>query len=258
MAEANDFDAEAHRLFAQLGNGNRQLPPAGGKHFHDLDCVFEHSGTGARVYIGNLNAARSAGILDEHRITRVVNCQDMSTANYHENNPKFKYLRFPIAWWQRAKDVDTSDGILRFFAPLFAWIDEAMAARENVLIHCLAGAHRAGTTGVAVVMYLTKANAMTALMETKNKRPIVDPIMSLGELLLRLDNAMERSKASHGAQKPCQQVPTNVRQTPATGRPLRGTGPLGSSGAAMTGQVLARDVGGASTVANQRCRWPAA
>ena len=49
--------------------------------------------------------------------------------------------------------MDTPQGTLLFFSKVFAWIDHQVQAGRNVLVHCLAGAHRAGTLGVAYCMY---------------------------------------------------------------------------------------------------------
>lgn len=195
-AQGGDYDDAARRLFAQLDQAVRE-PQALASSYRNLDCVFEHPESGARVYIGNIDAARGADILDRQRITRVVNCQDPTSQNFHERNPRFKYLRFPVAWWQKARGMDSAEGVLRFFGPVFDFVDDAMARRENVLIHCLAGAHRAGTTGVAVVMHLSGKDAAVALAECRHRRPAVDPIMSLGELLMRLDQAMTAAKGAH-------------------------------------------------------------
>ena len=42
---------------------------------------------------------------------------------------------------------------LEFTNPMFAFIEEAIAGGESVLVHCLAGAHRAGTTGCACLVH---------------------------------------------------------------------------------------------------------
>jgi protein-tyrosine phosphatase len=41
---------------------------------------------------------------------------------------------------------------LRFFAPVHKFIDESLEKGNNVMVHCLAGAHRAGATGVSYMM----------------------------------------------------------------------------------------------------------
>ena len=54
--------------------------------------------------------------------------------------------------------MNTDKGVLRFFLPVFTFIENKVAMGGNVLIHCLAGAHRAGSTSVSWLMY---ANKMT-------------------------------------------------------------------------------------------------
>merc|ERR1711879_896816 len=96
-----------------------------------------------------------AEILQRHGIFRIVNCQAETSENFFEDVPGFEYLRFPVASWASAPDISTPAGVLLFFDPLFRWVDAAMDGGRNVLIHCLAGCHRAGATGVATLMYLT-------------------------------------------------------------------------------------------------------
>lgn len=224
-----DYDAEARKLFAQLGIAGTLPGPEAltADNYRNLDCVYQHPNTGAKVFIGNIDAAKSFNILKANGIRRVINCQDTTAPNFHEKNPEFQYFRFPVAWWQRAPNMDTDEGVLRFFAPVFSWVDECLASGEHVMIHCLAGAHRAGTTGVATVMHLTKADFRTALVATKRIRPAVDPIMNLGELLQRLDRAMkskghqQRLSSNTGLSSPASSSSTGVGAPGVGTRPRR-------------------------------------
>ena len=49
--------------------------------------------------------------------------------------------------------------------------DEVMChvSGENVLVHCLAGAHRAGTAGVIAVMYLTGLRHVQVTLDTETR-----------------------------------------------------------------------------------------
>lgn len=42
-----------------------------------------------------------------------------------------------------------NDAVRVFTRPVFEFIGDALADGKNVMVHCLAGAHRAGTTGCA-------------------------------------------------------------------------------------------------------------
>ena len=49
--------------------------------------------------------------------------------------------------------MDTNEGILRFYQPYFDFIEKLVANGKNVLVHCLAGAHRAGTAGCSWLIF---------------------------------------------------------------------------------------------------------
>ena len=56
------------------------------------------------------------------------------------------------------------------------------------MIHCLAGAHRAGTAAVAWLMYAEKLSVSEAIILAKSIREEIDPIGSFPELLQGLEN----------------------------------------------------------------------
>ena len=88
----------------------------------------------------------------------------MTSQNYHQKNPKFTYLRFSIGnHYASPWDLDTHEGMLRFMNPLFHFIEKTLGNGQNVLIHCLAGAHRAGTAAVSWLMYADKLTAEKAI-----------------------------------------------------------------------------------------------
>jgi len=191
MGDTNkmDFDEEAHKLFAML---NIELPAAGSApkrpgttkyaSYNYLDAVYQNPATGAKVFIGNRNAAESKETLGQHNITHIVNCQDPKSPNFHEKDPAFTYLRFPIAWWFKSP-VFKDKGVKAYMSKLFDFVDKATAEGHGVLIHCLAGAHRAGTAGVAYIMHAAQVDLPTALAAAKRLRPVVNPI---GQLILLL------------------------------------------------------------------------
>ncbi|KAJ8599428.1 hypothetical protein CTAYLR_007991 [Chrysophaeum taylorii] len=183
-----DWDEEARLLFRRLNmEGIRSR-----EKYRNMDCVYQHPGTGAKLFIGNQTAARSESVLASEAIFHVVNCQDASTANFFERDPRFSYKRFPVSHWWRAPKVETHAGILAFFEHgCHAWIDSKLAAGHNVMVHCLAGAHRAGTTGVSFMMRKGHFDVVTAIRLAKWQRPIVDPVGQLLELLERLQAAYE-------------------------------------------------------------------
>ena len=116
--------------------------------------IYKHPRTNAKIYIGNAQAAQSETILAQHGISRVVNCTD-NMPNFLEGRPGFKYLRFDVSNWGRY--IGSGDNSVRAFTdPLFKFVTESLEGGHSVMVHCLAGAHRAGTTGCACLMHFCK------------------------------------------------------------------------------------------------------
>ena len=57
--------------------------------------------------------------------------------------------------------------VLDFFEPAHAFIDAALEDGKNVMVHCLAGAHRAGTVGVSYMMKSGRMSYTEALRVAK-------------------------------------------------------------------------------------------
>ena len=176
-----DYDAEARILFRKLGlpeDGSGVVPGR----YNQMDVIFQ-SETGAKVYVGNHVAAADINLLQRNKISHIVNCQDVTTRNYHESDPSFSYKRFPISHWRSVKDMDKAEVVGAYFGDVFSWVDAALAGGHSILIHCLAGAHRAGTTGTAFLMHAAKLSATQAIAAAKKMRPAIDPICDFPVLL---------------------------------------------------------------------------
>jgi hypothetical protein len=166
--------------------------PTSNKQFlftREPDAVYQHPKTGAKFYIGDETNAKDLETLTRLKIFHIVNCKGSSGENYHEKNQKFKYLRFEVSSWYSFKDVKSPEGVLKFFGPVHNFIDKGLSEGHNVMVHCLAGAHRAGTTGVSYVMKACDMNFKDALKVTQQRRGIVNPIGGLQDLLMLLDAA---------------------------------------------------------------------
>mmetsp|Transcript_107157 Transcript_107157/g.130745 ORF Transcript_107157/g.130745 Transcript_107157/m.130745 type:complete len:208 (+) Transcript_107157:73-696(+) len=194
-----DYDEEAKKLFALLN-----LPPSGAASdessrlhsYHNLDAVWKHPTTGGQVFIGNATASGQRTILQRNNITHIVNCTSDLPNSFESaaGDPKVQYFRFDIYKFFAVLDLRTNRGVLEFFHPVFQWIDDAVNSGQSVLIHCLAGAHRAGTTGVAYVMHAADLDHQTAITACKRCRPVVDPIGDLTTLLSQLDSARQQRR----------------------------------------------------------------
>merc|ERR1712113_1318750 len=113
----------------------------------------------------------------------VVNC----TTNiecFHKGT--LDYFTFDIAYWRRQAAI--SKELINFIKPVLEFITDVINRGESVLVHCLAGAHRAGTTGIICLMHFEGIDSNTAISMAKNRRPIIEPIGDFRELLSRCDH----------------------------------------------------------------------
>eukprot|EP00546_Thalassionema_frauenfeldii_P008291 CAMPEP_0178916300 /NCGR_PEP_ID=MMETSP0786-20121207/12544_1 /TAXON_ID=186022 /ORGANISM="Thalassionema frauenfeldii, Strain CCMP 1798" /LENGTH=230 /DNA_ID=CAMNT_0020589583 /DNA_START=74 /DNA_END=766 /DNA_ORIENTATION=- len=179
--EATNFDDAARELFAQLN-----LQPTLRQRWNNLDAIWRHPTTGASVYVGNQVAASTKRTLDERDIAAVVNCQDEHSENYFEG--ELSYHRFVIQKLAVSRSVMSAipndnqqqkSVVLPAFQPTFDFIDANLEKGQSVLVHCLAGAHRAGTTGVAFLMYKVGLSMEDAIAAAKQCRPVINPFATL-------------------------------------------------------------------------------
>jgi len=181
-----DFDEEARKLWARLG-----LDPgsgAGGM-YNALDPLWRNPETGGTFFVGNQTAAANLSILERNKITHVINCTD-NMPLYHEGSGRIQYFRFDIT--SHYRKVRTDDDAVAFAQPMLDFVTNALAEGKNVMAHCLAGAHRAGTTGCINLMYFAGYNNRDVVPIAKRLRPIIDPIGDFPELLAKLDRGWQR------------------------------------------------------------------
>ena len=103
---------------------------------------------------------------------------------------------------------NTPEQVVAFFAPAHNFLDKALGEGKNVMVHCLAGAHRAGTTGVSYMMKEGRLRYAEAVKVTKQQRPAVDPISSLKDSLHKLEWAYEKlGHFNKSSEKPKSDLP---------------------------------------------------
>lgn len=196
-SDTTDYDQAAHRLFQQLN-----LEPTLAERYENLNAIWKHSApNGGTVYVGNATAASDRHTLDERNIRAVVNCQGNDTQNFFEDDPRFTYHRFVVSTLasrvclQNRRGPDeggrTITPLQGGFQQAFDFIRHHIEQGHSVLIHCLAGAHRAGTVGTAWIMYQTGTGVTDALALAKKCRPIIDPFGLLLELLHDLESDLK-------------------------------------------------------------------
>jgi hypothetical protein len=173
-----------------------------GDPYSSLDPLWRNPKSGGTFFVGNQMAASNLAMLREHGITHVVNCTD-NMPNYHEDVAKanITYFRFDITSHYRR--VQTEEQAVMFVQPMLNFVERALAKGANVMVHCLAGAHRAGTTGVLCLMHFAHLPVCEAIPIAKRCRPIIDPIGGFPQLLALVERGWQQQKqgAVHPSRK---------------------------------------------------------
>ena len=71
--------------------------------------------------------------------------------------------------------------------PVLEFIEREVLAGHNVLVHCLAGAHRAGTTAILCLMHLAGLDSDKAITTARALRSMIQPIGDFRQLLTLCD-----------------------------------------------------------------------
>lgn len=195
-SSSNAFDAQmvqvGEEILAQHHDATEAtLDEASPDAYHDMDVIYTDPATGAKLFCGNVRAAMSRETLRKFDVALVVNAQGPQSTNFFESDPSVRYLRIPVAFWRTNLLGASHEQVVAWFSPLFEQIDAALANGESVLIHCLAGAHRAATTSAAYLRHRIKLQPHEAQLYLRKRRPIVELLPGLYEVLLRLDDALK-------------------------------------------------------------------
>ena len=135
------------------------------------------------------------------------------SASQAETPNMLRYYRFPVSDWkgrmakkmQENADKNPHRATMDFIQPMLNFIESALLQGSSVLIHCLAGAHRAGTTGVLALMYfhnkymvkndMEQMSREKAVLVAKQLRPAIDPIGRFPEFLQVCEAALMKENA---------------------------------------------------------------
>ena len=182
-----DYAEEGRKLLERVNLGTGLAP----ERYANANVLYKHPTTGASLYVGNATAAKSLEILESLGVTRIVFCQDGDGQMHHAKNPLFRYLAFPIGRW-RSLVKRQPESVYTFFKKLFDFVDEELGKGNTILIHCLAGAHRAGTAGISCLMHLCGMEKGEAIEAAQKLRPAINPIGDFPTLLGYLEEGMKR------------------------------------------------------------------
>ncbi|KAF9006557.1 protein-tyrosine phosphatase-like protein [Cyathus striatus] len=114
--------------------------------WRNIDAVIPN-----RLFLGNIDAARSTRSLQERRITHILSvCTDAIPAELPESG--ITHMRIPV------EDVDYADLLIHLPAACH-FIDTALRQGGVVLVHCVQGISRSAAVVAAYIMRTQRINA---------------------------------------------------------------------------------------------------
>ena len=192
-----DYDDEARKLFKQL---NLTDPMDVDKKTESeelwlLNSVYQDPESGAKLFVGGEYAAMEKPVLEEHKIRNIICAKGSAGPLYHYSDPTISYLPWQIASLPRmSQHLNNAEQIFNFLHPVHSYIRSCLERGENVLVHCMAGAHRAGTTGVSYMMQASGLGYEDARKVARAVRPVINPCGQLETLLQRQEEAAKEIK----------------------------------------------------------------
>jgi len=193
-----DYNQEAHNLWARLGIDPKTLGKGGNgrvSKYSNIDLIYR-SPEGGAIYVGDSQAAQDLCLLKQLGIAAVVNCTT-DIPNYHK--PALQYFNFDVTWWKRQvgmfpsvghemfSEADMQRKLKDFLRPMLHFVESNICRGRSVLVHCLAGAHRAGTTGTICLLHFGGLSAKRAESTAKSLRPIIQLIGDFPDLVKLCD-----------------------------------------------------------------------
>ena len=116
------------------------------------------------IYLGNHKIASNLNMLNEMKITHVVNCAK-ELPNSHNS---FVYRKYPL-------DDSSSQNIEQYFEDSYNFIDHALNNEGRVFVHCYAGISRSATILTSYLAKKYNISPESALLYIKSIRDVVSP-----------------------------------------------------------------------------------
>ncbi|XP_074654270.1 dual specificity protein phosphatase 10-like isoform X2 [Tubulanus polymorphus] len=153
------------------------------------------------LYLGNERDAANKNLLDDLKITYVLNVT--SHIPGHFENQGITYKRLP------ATDSGQQN-LKQYFEEAFSFIDEARDNGVNILIHCHAGVSRSATITIAYIMKHTLMSMIDTYRYVKNKRAIISPNFNFMGQLLEFEQALNSGKTPRVLEPRLNGIESNV------------------------------------------------
>lgn len=118
------------------------------------------------LYLGSDYLAKNKSILQDNKITHIINSAGDYSPNYHDND--FKYLTFHLKDHPR-------ENIECIFYNAINFIEDAKASKGRVYVHCVQGISRSATICLAYVILSKGLDYNEAFEFIQKKREVINP-----------------------------------------------------------------------------------
>lgn len=118
------------------------------------------------LYLSSYNAAKNKALLENNKITHIINCAADYCENLYEKD--YKYLAFYL------KD-HAIENIECIFYECINYIEKALESKGRVLVHCIQGISRSVSVVIAYLIYKNKCPYNVAFSQVQSKRTIASP-----------------------------------------------------------------------------------
>lgn len=118
------------------------------------------------LYVGSFTVASSKEILNQNKITRIVNCSLCAVDNVFESDPAFTYLSLNMLDGRQ-------DDISWFLCHVINFIEIARKEKCNVLVHCEKGISRSCSFAIAYIMWASGSVIFNLMFVEVHMFPVV-------------------------------------------------------------------------------------
>lgn len=120
------------------------------------------------LYLSSYNAAKNKSLMDNNKITYIINCAADYCQNIFASDPQYIYLSFYL------KD-HIMENIECVFYECIQFIEKAKENKGKVLVHCIQGISRSVSIIIAYLIYTQKNNYDIAFNIVQKRRTIANP-----------------------------------------------------------------------------------
>jgi len=150
------------------------------------------SKSGARLFLGNINAAESAEHCERHNLTHILTVMELFGGA----------VNLPANFTGMHKVIDVGDmpscNLLMHLPEAFEFLDKALSSpTSNVLVHCQMGQSRSATVVIGYLMCCERVSLDMEYRVVSNQRPSINPNKGFIEQLQFLEqHKFDTKKAS--------------------------------------------------------------